>query len=222
MKLSSSISLCTIILFAVIPLLDFGQVSADKTSPATSQASSENGRAASSKTAAADASPETLARKYIELWNASDPAIISSFPPFILHRHGSRFAIGPDKLSKEIALWRTSMPDLKFNIDDVIAQGDKVVARLTFTGTYKERMFAETPDPASPPRPVRATEMLIFQVKDGKIKEIWEEYDELALRTQMGASWRTKQEIAAANAAGSAPPTTTPAPEPTTNPPQKR
>jgi len=39
--------------------------------------------------------------------------------------------------------------------------------------------------------------MLIFKLKDGKMQELWEEYDELAMRSQMGDVWRIIPEAAA-------------------------
>jgi hypothetical protein len=36
--------------------------------------------------------------------------------------------------------------------------------------------------------------MLFFRVKDGKIAEIWEQYDELVMRQQMGGSWKALSE----------------------------
>lgn len=105
------------------------------------------------------------------------------------------------------------MPDLNFKIEDTIVQGDKVAMRLTFTGSYKERLFPGTATPAPQiPRTVRATEMLMFHLKDGKINQIWEEYDEVRMHYEMGGSWHTNQELDAAGAHSSKPdPTNAPA-----------
>ena len=99
------------------------------------------------------------------------------------------------------------MPDLNFKIEDTIIQGDKVAMRLTLTGTYKTQLFPFTalPGTALPgpvPGKIRATEMLMFQLKDGKIAEIWEEYDEVAMRYQMGGVWSNVADPAAASTTG--------------------
>ena len=111
------------------------------------------------------------------------------------------------------------MPDLTYKIEDVITEGDKVAMRLSFTGSYKERLFAGTATPTPDiPRTVRSTEMLMFHLKDRKINQIWEEYDELRMRLETGGSWRTNQELdAAAGGAskhGTEAPATAPPPKP--------
>ena len=138
----------------------------------------------------------TLAGKYIDVWNTGDKSAIDSFPAFIMHNHGGRVLVGPDMLARVVANWRRSMPDMTFTIDDTVAQGNKVVLRVTLRGTYKERLFPETGDPQTPPRLVRATGVFIFKVGDGKIQEIWQELDESILKVQMGAQWKTRQERA--------------------------
>jgi steroid delta-isomerase-like uncharacterized protein len=141
--------------------------------------------------------PEALAHKYIDLWNSGDASAIAVFPDFIMHNHGGRVQVGSAMLGRVITTWRKSMPDLTFTIDDTVAQADKVVMRVTLKGTYKERLFAEAGDPASPPRLVRATGIFIFRAADGKIQEIWQELDEAILRTEMGSQWKTRTELGA-------------------------
>ena len=98
------------------------------------------------------------------------------------------------------------MPDLRFKTEETIIQGDKVAMLLSFTGSYKERLFAGTAAPTPEiPRTIRASEMLMFHLKDGKINEIWEEYDELRMRIEMGGSWRTNEELEAASGRSSKP-----------------
>jgi predicted ester cyclase len=142
---------------------------------------------------------DTIPRKYIEYWNTGDVKVMKSF--FSPFSHGNRVVVDEPMLTRVVNAWRQSMPDLNFKIEDTITQGNKVAMRLIFTGTYKTRLFASTGDPAKfdPPHHVRVGEMLFFEFKDGKLWTIWEEYDELAMRTQMGALWRTNAELDAAH-----------------------
>lgn len=149
----------------------------------------------------------SLARKYIEAWNSGDKAAVDSFPDFIMHNHGGRVVVGRDMLERVIANWRRSMPDLKFTIDDTIVQEDKVVLRVTLKGTYKERLFPESGDPQNPPRLVRATGLIMFKTGAEKIQEIWQELDESMLRVQMGAQWKTRQELDAGSSKSKKPET---------------
>jgi hypothetical protein len=64
------------------------------------------------------------------------------------------------------------------------------------------------------PRKIHALEMLMFQIRDGKIAEIWDDYDELAMRLQMGAVWRSNQELAGCSCKSSPESTSVPSPSP--------
>ena len=144
---------------------------------------------------------DTLPRKYVELWNTGEmgPAMsMFSSPYFINSQGGPRLRLSVGMLAGVIRAWRDSMPDLKLQIEDTIIQGDKVAMRLTLTGTYRSRLFPDTAEPnASAPSTIKATEMMFFQLRDGKIAEVWQEYDELAMRYRMGGVWRTNAELAA-------------------------
>lgn len=144
---------------------------------------------------------EALARKYIELWNTGDKAAIDAFPAFVMHNHGGRAVVGSGMLERVIMAWRKSMPDLTFTVDDTVAQGDRVAMRVTLKGTYKELLFPEANVPQSPPRSIRATGMFMFKIRDGKLQDIWQALDEGAMKVQMGAAWKTRQELNADDAA---------------------
>jgi predicted ester cyclase len=142
---------------------------------------------------------DTQPRKYVELWNTGEmgPAMSMFSSPYFMNSRGARLKLSVGMLAGVIRAWRSSMPDLNLKIEDTIIQGDKVAMRLTFTGTYKARLFANTAEPKSAaPNTIKATEMLFFQLRDGKIAEIWQEYDELAMRYRMGGVWRSNAELA--------------------------
>src|SRR5438105_12036718 len=44
---------------------------------------------------------------------------------------------GPDTLKGIVSLLRSAFPDLQVTIDEIVAEGDMVVARTTFTGTHR-------------------------------------------------------------------------------------
>ncbi len=146
--------------------------------------------------------PDSMPRRYVELWNTGNFDHIESLfsPPVAMVSRGNRVLLNYEMLRRVISSWRKSMPDLNFKIEDTIVQGDRVAMRLSFTGSYKERLFPGTAKPTpETPRTVRATEMLMFHLKDGKINQIWEEYDETRMHYEMGGSWHTNQELEAAS-----------------------
>ncbi len=152
-----------------------------------------------SESSPAESEPmDAMPRRYIEMWNSGNlKAVTTMFThPVFITFHGQRRFLDTGTLAKVIMSWRKSMPDLNFRIEDTIVQGDRVAMRLTFSGSYKERLFADTAAPEAAPRIIHAVEMLMFQIRDGKISEIWDDYDELAMRLQMGGVWRSNDQLA--------------------------
>jgi len=74
------------------------------------------------------------------------------------------------------------MPDWHTRIDDLIGEADKVVARITMTGTHTGDFWGI---PATGRR-VEFTGIYIVRIADGKIVEHWGEEDGVSLLTQLG------------------------------------
>jgi hypothetical protein len=160
--------------------------------------------------------------KYVEMWNTGKTDLDLQNSIFnnsvIMHSRGMRLFLTPGMVGGVIRSWRNSMPDLKFTVEDKIIQGDKVVFRLTYTGTFTRVLWANTlaPEDFNPLEKIHSDEMLIFDVKDGKIREIWEEYDEPAMRRQMGSRWVERGKPSSSNSG--APPAAIPPSEPPSKP----
>src|SRR5215472_812982 len=186
-----------------------GPPTSNQTAPTSSagQASAQSAKS-SEPTATENQPPDAMPRRYVELWNTGNFDQMASLfsPPVAMVSHGNRVLLNFEMLKRVITAWRKSMPDLHFTIDDTMIEGDKIAMRLSFTGSYKERLFPGTAAPTPEiPRTVRATEMLMFHLKDGKINQIWEEYDEVRMRAVKGGSWHTNEELAAATSRDSKP-----------------
>ena len=74
------------------------------------------------------------------------------------------------------------MPDFHTTIDDLIAEGDKVVARVTMTGTHTGDFWGF---PATGKK-VSFTGIYIARIENGKIVEHWGEEDGISLMQQIG------------------------------------
>jgi predicted ester cyclase len=68
-------------------------------------------------------------------------------------------------------------------IEDIVAEGDKVVVRFTIRGT-QQGAFAGMP-PTS--KPVAMTGISIIRIVGGKFEEEWENADSLGMLQQLGA-----------------------------------
>jgi steroid delta-isomerase-like uncharacterized protein len=73
-------------------------------------------------------------------------------------------------------------PDYQTTIDELIAEGDKVVARITMTGTHTGSFMGVPPTG----RFISFTGIYIARVVNGKIVEHWGEEDGVSLLQQMG------------------------------------
>jgi steroid delta-isomerase-like uncharacterized protein len=78
---------------------------------------------------------------------------------------------------------RTAFPDFKLVIEDQIAEGDKVVTRVTFQGTH----LGEYRGVAPTGKQVRYSGIAMDRIADGKVVEMWHIADTLALLQQVGA-----------------------------------
>ncbi|HVX44687.1 MAG TPA: ester cyclase [Mycobacteriales bacterium] len=82
-------------------------------------------------------------------------------------------------------VWRTliqAFPDIRVTVEDVIAEGQKVVARQTVTGTHRGEYRGHAPTGRS----VRYNEIFILRFEDGRIAEIWGVVDVLTQLKQLG------------------------------------
>ena len=75
------------------------------------------------------------------------------------------------------------IPDANLAVEDILAEGDRVSARLVITGTHTGEFLGV---PASG-NPVDFAVISIFQIRDGDIVERWSVVDSLGLLQQIGA-----------------------------------
>ena len=84
---------------------------------------------------------------------------------------------------KQFAMaYRTAFPDLRYTIDDSIESGDRIVHRLTGSGTMKADYMGM---PATDKR-ATWTEIHIERVANGRLAEHWGLVDQLGLLVQLG------------------------------------
>jgi ketosteroid isomerase-like protein len=80
-------------------------------------------------------------------------------------------ATGAEAFKQVWATLLRAFPDLKVTLSDLIAEGDKVVARYTVAGTHRRTG-----------QPVTRTEILAVRFADGRIAEIWGEGSRVRLQ----------------------------------------
>ena len=84
-------------------------------------------------------------------------------------------------MSKSLVFYE-AIPNVRHSIDDLIADGDKVAARLTARGTHTGSFRGMQPTGNE----ILFTGMRFYCVLGGKITEEWATYDSLLLMQQLG------------------------------------
>jgi predicted ester cyclase len=128
--------------------------------------------------------PRQIAIRAIEdVWNKGDfegrPILA---PQTTLHYRNQAIVMTPESAMQIVRNWRTAFPDFHFQIEDVIVDGDRVALRIPFTGTHRGAFMGAAPTGRS----ISVSETLIVRVANGRIVEMWEDYDEYGLRMQLG------------------------------------
>lgn len=93
------------------------------------------------------------------------------------------FGPGPEGQKQLIAFYRNAFPDVQMEIEDMVAEGDRVVVRWRATGTHTGELMGV---PASG-KHTTVTGMFINRVANGKLVEGWTSFDALGLMMQIGA-----------------------------------
>jgi predicted ester cyclase len=91
-------------------------------------------------------------------------------------------ATGAELLKQVWAMLLRIYPDIHLTVEDVIAEGDKVVARNTVTGTHQGEFMGVAPTG----KPVTYNEIFIFRFADGRVVETWGVVDVYAQMKQIG------------------------------------
>ena len=127
---------------------------------------------------------KNLVRLYQEIYNSNDldrlTEVVSEdlLTPNIMP--GIPYGLEGAKAAHRIML--TSFPDYQTIIDDMIAEGDKVAARIKMTGTHSGEFMGIPPTG----RRISFTGIYFARIAGGKIVEHWGEEDGVSLLQQLG------------------------------------
>ena len=91
--------------------------------------------------------------------------------------------VGPDAARSALRSMWAAFPDLRFSIDELVAEGDRVVAKVTYAGTHRGTFLGIEPTGRS----IRFTGVEMAVVRDGLIaSEAWHVIDHLEILPQLG------------------------------------
>ena len=81
-----------------------------------------------------------------------------------------------------ISAFFAAFPDLQIHIDDLVAEGDRLVTRWTAQGTHQGELMGIAPTGRS----VAVTGIAIDRFENGQSVEHWEVFDQMGLMQQLG------------------------------------
>ncbi len=130
-------------------------------------------------------SNKALARKFIELSVAGDEnGIENLLDPRAIFHHAGMEDLNWQRYRMQDEENHKGVPDWRWTIDELIGEGDYVVARTTWRATHKGQWRNISPSNRQVMMPI----VLVFRLSNGRISELWAEYDSLNLMVQVGAA----------------------------------
>jgi steroid delta-isomerase-like uncharacterized protein len=129
-----------------------------------------------------------IVRRLIEeAWNQGKTEVVSELLANNCRFHDEVFphlTTGAENLRRHIESCRVGFPDLKFSIDDTIAERDEVVVHWTARGTHKGQFLGM---PATNKK-AAVTGTSIYRLEGSKIVESWANWNLMSMMEQLGIS----------------------------------
>jgi steroid delta-isomerase-like uncharacterized protein len=134
---------------------------------------------------ASDVNKELMRRFYDEVINGRNLDLIDELlsDDFVEHEEFPGIPPTRDGVKQIFETFYAAFPDIHFRVDDLLAEGDLVAARVTITGTH-EGEFMGVPATG---RSVEITAMDLVSFEDGKGTAHWGVGDMVSLLQQLGA-----------------------------------
>jgi steroid delta-isomerase-like uncharacterized protein len=125
-------------------------------------------------------------RLYEDVWNKRKLEVVSTLfsPSHALRDNNSPgSSVGPEAYRAVVAKYLSAFPDLRFLVEDMVAEKDKLVASWTISGTQKGEFMGIRPTN----KKVSVEGITIHYLANGKIIDSYVSWDALGLMRQLGA-----------------------------------
>ena len=130
---------------------------------------------------------KALVRQMVEeIFNRGNISRADEFlaPDFVEHEElPPGMPQGREGVKQLTAMMRNAFPDFKATIEDMVAEGDKVVIRMTWRGTQKGEFMGVPPTGKT----VSFGVLDIIRIAGGKFVEHWGQMDSMGMMQQLGA-----------------------------------
>jgi steroid delta-isomerase-like uncharacterized protein len=128
---------------------------------------------------------KAVVRRWVEAFNEGNLDAVDDLltDSYVRHDPNSPEVRGPEEEKQLIAMYRSAFPDLRFTVEDMVAEADKVVARVGISATHEGELLGIPPSG----RRLSFTAMELYRLEGGKIDEQWVNVDTLGMMQQIGA-----------------------------------
>ena len=126
-----------------------------------------------------------ILRRYVEMFNSGDWQALDEImaPDYVDHVAFHKRQSSRDAFKETFATFRNAFPDSYVTVEDVIAEGSKIVWRWTWRGTHAGVFRGVEPSG----KQITWTGVIIWRIENGRIVEWWAENDGLGFMRQLGA-----------------------------------
>jgi steroid delta-isomerase-like uncharacterized protein len=125
-------------------------------------------------------------RSFEEAWNTGNVDVFEEViaPDYVLHDPSvPEDVVGIDGIKGFASMFLGAFPDLRFSVEDQVAEGEKVVTRWTSSATHEGELMGIAPTGNR----TGVSGVTVSRVSGGKIAEDWNNWDTLGLMRQIGA-----------------------------------
>jgi steroid delta-isomerase-like uncharacterized protein len=122
---------------------------------------------------------------YEEVWNKRRLELVDEIisPSHALHDPNlTDSAIGPEAYKRQVTRFVTAFPDLRFNVEDMFGEKDKLAVAWTISGTHKGEFMGIAPTN----KKVSVDGITLNHIVNGKIMDSYISWDALGMMQQLG------------------------------------
>ena len=121
--------------------------------------------------------------RYVDLLNARDFERLHEFVHDEVTQNGAPGT--RDDMAAALREHTQAIPDLVWDVQELVIEGNRIAARLRDTGTPEKEWFGLAPTGAS----VTFDECAFYEVRDGRLAHTWYMMDAEAVRQQLACDW---------------------------------
>ena len=120
-----------------------------------------------------------------EVWQSEDPTslIDEIFAENVVINRPSFKLDGRDQFRINVTSTKGALHDIQVTIEAMIAEGDSVACRATFSGTHKGELMGVAPTGNL----IDVSAIVFFRIEGDKVAEFWGVFDQVGILQQIGA-----------------------------------